>query len=333
MAISGRVMRGSEDWLRGWPRRTDSCLRPVLAPRKDELGVKVGQERIPPEETKQHLSFRDHQPNLPKAYPADQQSTQQLMPRGTDSYRTGGQAYEANPWPTHQTQGHFWHHPASAASSSRHNIDDSHGGSKGIGEGMAKRGVTTDRPALPYKNKVSWWFVKRLALDCETKALCTPEKALFNFRANRALRLKTKSPPSPTRGRKGVLPQTGPLCHTKTRFRDGSWNVWHLTVKLQIAWTGLFAQVTWKFWRAGKGMNLWKEWNLDAMLCAHFACTSCYQPIYWSETFMRPHLHRSNRFQTKRWRPMILGAIIFDTFCTRDGMLEELVAEAYLDHQ
>lgn len=81
--------------------------------------------------------------------------------------------------------------------------------------------------------------------------------------------------------------------------------------KIQIAWTGLFAQVTWKFWRAGKGMNLWKEWNLDAMLCAHFACTSCYQPIYWSETFMRPHLHRSNRFQTKRWRPMILGTIIF----------------------
>ena len=71
-----------------------------------------------------------------------------------------------------------------------------------------------------------------------------------------------------------------------------------------VAWSGLFCAGHLEILKGREGHEFVKKikWNLDAMLCAQFACTSCYQPTYRSETFMRPHLHRSNRFQSEMKR-------------------------------
>ena len=156
----------SHERQRGLATRMAQADGQLLAPRKDELGVKVGQERIPPEETKQHLSFRDHQPNLPKAYPADQQSTQQLMPRAPT-------ATVQEVRPTRKTLG---------------------------------------RPTKPKAILASDPFPPFGITRCPQPA--TADTTLTT--ATEGQRELEKE------WRKGVLPQTGPLCHTKTRFRDGS---------------------------------------------------------------------------------------------------------------
>lgn len=93
-----------------------------------------------------------------------------------------------------------------------------------------------------------------------------------------------------------------------------------------------FAQVTWKFWRAGKGHEFVKgmEFGCYAMcpVRMHKVATnqyieakpSCHSRvhIFTAATVFKAKWNANE--QTQRWRPMILEAIIFGTFCTRDDM-------------
>lgn len=70
-------------------------------------------------------------------------------------------------------------------------------------------------------------------------------------------------------------------------FNEASF-VHHVTcVTEPVTWRSpaparLSAQVTWEILKGREGHEFVKgvEWNLDAMLCAQFTCTSCYLPIY-----------------------------------------------------
>lgn len=104
---------------RGLSSRMARADGQLLAPRKDELGVKVGQERSGPEETKSQRGAPARAPDPSKAHPEIHQTEKPMTSRDDDGCRTGGQARTQGIQPAHQIQDHFghrsdptnWHHP------------------------------------------------------------------------------------------------------------------------------------------------------------------------------------------------------------------------------
>ena len=132
----------------------------LLAPRRDDLGVKIGRLGSPGEgETNPPASIQTKAPrdSSEGAFPEEAPGLNPLTLRGIDGTSTGGrtrnhgtlpaQGCQDNPRhrvnPTRKRHQRFDEHSSSSSS-------NNHGG-KGVGGGTGEKGVTTDEPILPSK--------------------------------------------------------------------------------------------------------------------------------------------------------------------------------------
>ena len=140
----------------------------LLAPRRDELKVKVGQARNPQGEGTQRLIYTNATAqfqNQQDPFPEEAQVSRSSMPKGIDETSTGGRLQDFGTWPTHACQDGpdnrsdptNRRHRGVLLSTHKHSNSSSHGG-KGQGGGIGAKGTTTDKPILPSKRVFSETF-------------------------------------------------------------------------------------------------------------------------------------------------------------------------------
>jgi len=136
---------------RGLSARMARADGQLLAPRKDELRVKVGESKDWREEGPHATQTRSRHPSTPDATPKVLQSPGPIASREATSPRN--QQWHGNQ-PKHRS------HPTrrclqdSVAQNISNCHNKSHGGQTGVGGGCWRKGCTTDKPDLPSDKKV-----------------------------------------------------------------------------------------------------------------------------------------------------------------------------------
>lgn len=124
----------------------------LLAPRKDELGVKVGCMRSPQEEDQPRIQAHDLNPSAPRTTHQELRIRRPLTSRDGNRQKT---RYQQGNQPENRSNPTRGYSQDTAASNSRCSHNKNHGGNVGFGGGVGEKGATTDKPILPSDKKVA----------------------------------------------------------------------------------------------------------------------------------------------------------------------------------